>query len=266
MMPTGFRFNPTDEELIEILERKVYGQEMPLHGHFIVERNLYDHEPQHIEWDNTLSVPDNERYCYCMRGTDSREVSGRGWWKATGHVKKIYASNNQSVVAGYKRPLTFHRFKDNERNRNKAIKTNWLMHEYSLHSNSTEWRLCKIKYKGKPSAQEEMENIRKAYQLSNYESGGSSSMEAMENIRNAYPNFVGEQQALQNLDNNNYYMQNMQMEAMDQQVLQYQPTLASNDPFETQFNTNYYVNHDQLEQPPADSPEQPFPSLWSWQN
>ncbi|KAL5848229.1 hypothetical protein ACOSQ4_006242 [Xanthoceras sorbifolium] len=185
-LPTGFRFNPTDEELIEILERKVSGQEMPLHGHFIVERNLYDHEPQHIEWDNTLSVPDNERYCYCMRETDSREVSGRGWWKATGHVKKIYASKNQSV-----------------------------------------------------SAQEEMENIRKAFQLSNYESGGSSSM-------GMHPDFVGEQQqqqALQNLDNNN-----------------------SNDPFETQFNTNYYVDHDQLEQPPADSPEQLYPSLWFWQN
>ncbi|KAL5781089.1 hypothetical protein ACOSP7_006118 [Xanthoceras sorbifolium] len=222
MMPTGFRFNPTDEELIEILERKVSGQEMPLHGYFIVERNLYDHEPQHIEWDNTLSKPENERYCYCMRETDSREVSGRGWWKATGHVKKIYASNNESL----------------------------------------EWRLCKIKYKGKPSAQEEMENIRKAYQLSSYESGGSSSM-------GMHPDFVGEQQeqqALQNLEDNNYYMQNMQMESMDQQVLQYQPTLASNDPFETQFNTNYYVDHDQLEQPPADSPEQLFPSLWSWQN
>ncbi|KAL5781102.1 hypothetical protein ACOSP7_006131 [Xanthoceras sorbifolium] len=131
-----------------------------------------------------------------------------------------------------------------------------------------------------PGAQEEMENIRKAYQLSIYESRGSNSWIRPQPLRCRYlglgfwvrvdllgmhPDFVGEQQALQNLDNNNYYMQNMQI-VMDQQVLQYQTTLASNDPFETQLNTNYYVDHVQLEQPPADSPKQLCPSLWSWQN
>lgn len=92
------------------------------------------------EGDNTSALPENERYCYCMRENDSREVSGRGWWKATSHVKKIYATNNNGSCAdviGYKRPLTFHKFKDTRRNRSNAIKTNWIMHEYTLHSLST---------------------------------------------------------------------------------------------------------------------------------
>ncbi|GAY37097.1 hypothetical protein CUMW_280270 [Citrus unshiu] len=135
MVPKGFRFNPTDEELIQILESKVSGQQMPLHFSFIVERKLYELEPQQLQ-----SLPENERYCYCMRENDSREVSGRGWWKATSHVKKIYATNNNGSCAdviGYKRPLTFHKFKNNGRNRSNAIKTNWIMHEYTLHSLST---------------------------------------------------------------------------------------------------------------------------------
>lgn len=49
IIPTGFRFNPTDEELIEILQRKVSGQEMSLHDHFIDERNVYELDPQDPE-------------------------------------------------------------------------------------------------------------------------------------------------------------------------------------------------------------------------
>lgn len=49
MMPTGFRFNPTDEELIEFLFRKLSGQEMQLYGDFIVERGVYELDPQHLQ-------------------------------------------------------------------------------------------------------------------------------------------------------------------------------------------------------------------------
>ncbi|KAJ4723346.1 putative NAC domain-containing protein [Melia azedarach] len=179
MVPTGFRFNPTDEELIEILEQKVSGQQMAPHFNFIVERNVYDYDPQHLQWDYTAAVPDNERYCYCMKENDSREVTGRGWWKATSHVKKIYSKNGSRFI-GYRRPLTFHRFKDNQRNRSNAIKTNWIMHEFSLQSPTTEWRLCKIKYKGKPSLQEELENARNGFKLRNdFEASSYSSSSAI---------------------------------------------------------------------------------------
>nr|UBT01685.1 NAC transcription factor 81 [Litchi chinensis] len=247
MMPTGFRFNPTDEELIQILETKASGQPMPPHFSFIVQRNVYEHDPQHLQWDQTTAVADNERYCYCMKDNDSREVSGQGWWKATGHVKKIYASNNQSFV-GYKRPLTFHRFKDNKKKRNEAIKTNWIMHEYSLVSITTDWRLCRVKYKGKPSAQEELENVRKA----------SCST-------GTQPDLIGEE----NPDQMNYeheadqFAEDTQLQVVDEQEQQSISAFISNDPFQTQFSTNYYLG-DQIEQ--TDSSEQLFPTLWSWQN
>ncbi|KAL9431725.1 hypothetical protein AB3S75_026844 [Citrus x aurantiifolia] len=164
MIPTGFRFNPTDEELIEFLFRKLSGQEMQLYGDFIVERGVYELDPQHLQWDYNVALSTNERFYFCLRKNDSREVSGRGWWRATGRVKKVYANYNNQTLVGFKRPLTFHRFSRDEPHdprtkRNKAIKTNWIMHEYGLESYTTDWRLCKIKYKGKPSVQEELENI-----------------------------------------------------------------------------------------------------------
>ena len=73
----------------------------------------------------------NERYYYCKRESDSREVTGRGWWKATSHVKTISADGR---MVGYKRPFHFHRFRDNPKKRKDAIKTEWIMHEYGLES------------------------------------------------------------------------------------------------------------------------------------
>ncbi|KAJ0094027.1 hypothetical protein Patl1_26331 [Pistacia atlantica] len=290
MIPTGFRFNPTDEELIDILKRKVCGQEMPLHDRFIVKRNIYELDPQDFHWDHTVVLPSNERYCYYMRETDSREVPERGWWRATGHVKKINA--NDKNVVGYKRPLTFIRFRDSERKRKNAFKTNWIMHEYSLNSNTTEWRLCKIKYKGKASVKEEMENIRKGYfKLTNSFESSSPSIMVME------PDFVDEEQQqrqqrqLLNLENNlqeTYDSMGMElhffneaqekilqvpealqlddevmnMQIMDHQQQDQQQSNASYDPILTHISNSDYYFDDQMEQP--DSSEELFPSLWSW--
>ncbi|KAE8714503.1 putative NAC domain containing protein 94 [Hibiscus syriacus] len=156
MVPTGFRFCPTDEELIEILHHKVSGNTATASFDFIVERNLYDFDPKDLNWSEiSVRLNENERYYYCRKESDSREVMGRGWWKATSHVKAISSTNGE--LMGYKRPLTFHKFKDNnQRNRKAAIKTDWIMHEYGLQSIPSDWRLCKIKYKGKEKLNEVM--------------------------------------------------------------------------------------------------------------
>ncbi|XVF65445.1 hypothetical protein PTKIN_Ptkin09bG0249700 [Pterospermum kingtungense] len=166
MASTGFRFSPTDEELIQILNQKISGNTDMEPLDFIVERNIYELEPQDLQWTQSVALNKNEKYYYCKRESDSREVTGRGWWKATSHVKTICADGG---VVGYKRPLSFHRFKDNQRKRKDAIKTDWIMHEYGLQSSPTEWRLCKIKYKGKERLiKEDMENIRNNNVMSSF--------------------------------------------------------------------------------------------------
>ncbi|KAJ0092710.1 hypothetical protein Patl1_26316 [Pistacia atlantica] len=150
-MPTGFRFSPTDEELIGILERKVHGQELPLHAHFISETNVYGFDPQDLQWDHSMMATNNERYCFDLRTNDSREVLGRGWWRATGHVKKIHI--NQHL----------------------------------------EWRICKIKHKGKPSVEEEVENLNmNEYYTSLRNCFEASSSNSIIGMQQQQPYFIGE--------------------------------------------------------------------------
>ncbi|EEF28269.1 NAC domain-containing protein 100 [Ricinus communis] len=245
----GFRFNPTDEELIKILDRKASEQEMPLE--FIVHTNLYDQEPQHLEWNDNPSLGNNERYYCCKRENDSREVAGRGWWKATSHVKKIYVN---VVLVGCKRPLTFHRYRDNDRNRKNAIKTNWIMHEYSLESKITEWRLCKIIHKGKPSIHEEMENIRQHFEAagSSVDSQlGSERERAQQECSPALPAVNS------TMPSYSQYYWHLQQFPQSPYRIPYHQNLES---------TGYYFNEQQGLSLEPSSEEQFGGSLWPWQN
>ncbi|MBA0555373.1 hypothetical protein Golob_025556 [Gossypium lobatum] len=48
MVLTGFRFSPTDEEIIEFLGQKVSGNTAMAAFDFIIQRNIYDCEPQEL--------------------------------------------------------------------------------------------------------------------------------------------------------------------------------------------------------------------------
>ncbi|XWS09278.1 hypothetical protein CRYUN_Cryun40dG0072200 [Craigia yunnanensis] len=257
MVPTGFRFSPTDEELIEILNQKVSGNTTaamaPLD--FIVERNIYELEPQDLQWTQSVALNKNERYYYCKRESDSREVTGRGWWKATSHVKTISADG---PMVGYKRPLTFHRFKDNLRKRKDAIKTDWIMHEYGLQSIPTEWRLCKIKYKGKEKLEEDMKNIRNNNPLSSEAGVSSSSINPMQ-LEFA---FEEQQQPLpENNDYENYFWSNSNMRIFDElQLLELAQPSFSFDPSYSSMSI-LTPSYDHFAQ--QDNQLQPFSDLWS---
>ncbi|XVE81170.1 hypothetical protein DITRI_Ditri15bG0041200 [Diplodiscus trichospermus] len=144
MVLTGFRFSPTDEELLDILNQKVSGNTAMTPLDFIVESNFYELEPKDLQLymlragTQSVALNKNERYYYCKRKSDSRDVSGRGWWKATSHVKTISADDGR------------------------------------------EWRLCKIMYKGKAKLKEDMENIINTNPISLEAEVSSSSINPMQ--------------------------------------------------------------------------------------
>ncbi|KAK6255324.1 NAC domain - like 10 [Theobroma cacao] len=281
MVPMGFKFCPTDEELIQILIQKVSGNVMAPFD-FIVERNIYKLEPQDLQWIQSAALNNNERYYYCKRESDSREVSGRGWWKATSHVKTISANGR---VVGYKRPLTFHRFRDNGRKRKGAIKTDWIMHEYALHSIPTDWRLCKIKYKGKERLEEDMENIRKSSCPMSLEATGGfiSSINPMQVdqfackeqqpqpqqflppltfINNEYENYFGS-------NSNSNSNVRFEISIGEQQQQQEMEPISSFDPsWMPLMATPSHIASQQHNQSAETREDQsPFPDLWSsWEN
>ncbi|XP_022973142.1 NAC domain-containing protein 40-like isoform X2 [Cucurbita maxima] len=116
----GFRFSPTDEELISFyLKKKLDGYEKSVE--IIAEVEIYKYEP----WD----LPDNEWFFFSPRGkkypngNQTRRATDLGYWKATGKERNVKSGSN---VIGTKRTLVFHTGRAP-----KGERTEWIMHEYN---------------------------------------------------------------------------------------------------------------------------------------
>ncbi|XP_024992248.1 putative NAC domain-containing protein 94 [Cynara cardunculus var. scolymus] len=166
MLP-GFRFHPTDEELVGFyLKRKI--QQRPLSIELIKQLDIYKHDP----WDlpKLAMTGEKEWYFYCPRDRKYRNsarpnrVTGAGFWKATGTDRPIYASEGSKCI-GLKKSLVFYKGRAA-----KGIKTDWMMHEFRLPSltdhttpskrflektipANDSWAICRIFKKASSTAQ-----------------------------------------------------------------------------------------------------------------
>ncbi|KAJ4707460.1 NAC domain protein [Melia azedarach] len=130
MLP-GFRFHPTDEELVGFyLKRKIHQKSLPIE--LIKQVDIYKYDP----WDlpKLATTGEKEWYFYCPRDRKYRNsarpnrVTGAGFWKATGTDRPIYSSDGTKCI-GLKKSLVFYRGRAA-----KGIKTDWMMHEFRLPS------------------------------------------------------------------------------------------------------------------------------------
>ncbi|KAL0372460.1 UNVERIFIED_CONTAM: protein FEZ [Sesamum calycinum] len=165
MLP-GFRFHPTDEELVGFyLRRKI--QQKPLSIELIKQLDIYKYDP----WDlpKLATTGEKEWYFYCPRDRKYRNsarpnrVTGAGFWKATGTDRPIYSSQGSKCI-GLKKSLVFYKGRAA-----KGIKTDWMMHEFRLPSVSDSvspkkyldknipaneaWAICRIFKKANSSTQ-----------------------------------------------------------------------------------------------------------------
>ncbi|XP_009420916.2 protein FEZ-like [Musa acuminata AAA Group] len=148
MLP-GFRFHPTDEELVGFyLNRKI--QQKPPSIELIRQLDIYKYDP----WDLpelATTTGEKEWYFYCPRDRKYKNsarpnrVTGAGFWKATGTDRPIYSSEGNKCI-GLKKSLVFYRGRAA-----KGIKTEWMMHEFRLpslaHKNisiNDSWTICRI--------------------------------------------------------------------------------------------------------------------------
>ncbi|KAM6550009.1 hypothetical protein CsatB_021685 [Cannabis sativa] len=133
MLP-GFRFHPTDEELVGFyLNRKIQQHPLPLPIELIKQVDIYKYDP----WDLPnlgSSTGEKEWYFYCPRDRKYRNsarpnrVTGAGFWKATGTDRPIYSFDGTKCI-GLKKSLVFYRGRAA-----KGMKTDWMMHEFRLPS------------------------------------------------------------------------------------------------------------------------------------
>ncbi|CAA0808488.1 NAC transcription factor 25 [Striga hermonthica] len=158
-LPPGFRFHPTDEELVvHYLKKKAAAAPLPV---AIIAEAIFGEQ----EW--YFFSPRDRKY---PNGARPNRAATSGYWKATGTDKPVLTAGGTQKV-GVKKALVFYGGKPP-----KGIKTNWIMHEYRLadHKAQTnrppgyggakkgslrldDWVLCRI-YKKNNTAQRPLDH------------------------------------------------------------------------------------------------------------
>lgn len=172
-LPPGFRFHPTDEELVvHYLCRKCASQ--PVSVPIIAEIDLYKFDPWQLP--EKALYGEKEWYFFSPRdrkypnGSRPNRAAGTGYWKATGADKPI----GKPKPLGIKKALVFYAGKAP-----KGLKTNWIMHEYRLanvdrsagknkNSKLDDWVLCRI-YNKKGSTEKQYTFDRRRMKMSSEE-------------------------------------------------------------------------------------------------
>ncbi|KAL0335155.1 UNVERIFIED_CONTAM: NAC domain-containing protein [Sesamum radiatum] len=128
-LPPGFRFYPTDEELVvHFLQRKA--ALLPCHPDVIPDLDLYPYDP----WDlHGKAMGEGNKWYFYSRRTKIR-VSESGYWQSIGVEEPIYSSTNSHKVVGMKKYSAFY---IGEPSGSQPVKTNWIMQEYRLSSDSS---------------------------------------------------------------------------------------------------------------------------------
>ncbi|KAL9325154.1 hypothetical protein ACSQ67_005799 [Phaseolus vulgaris] len=155
VLPPGFRFHPTDEELI-VYYLCNQATSKPCPASIIPEVDIYKFDPW--ELPEKTDFGENEWYFFSPRerkypnGVRPNRATVSGYWKATGTDKAIYSGSKH---IGVKKALVFYKGKPP-----KGLKTDWIMHEYRLIGSRRQtnrqmgsmrlddWVLCRI-YKKK---------------------------------------------------------------------------------------------------------------------
>ncbi|XP_064971252.1 NAC domain-containing protein 7-like isoform X2 [Musa acuminata AAA Group] len=132
-VPPGFRFHPTDEELVGYyLRKKVAARKIDLD--VIKDVDLYKIEPWDLEEICKIGAEEQTEWHFFSHkdkkyptGTRTNRATAAGFWKATGRDKPIYSVRR---LIGMRKTLVY--YKGRAPN---GQKSDWIMHEYRLETN-----------------------------------------------------------------------------------------------------------------------------------
>eukprot|EP00245_Coleochaete_scutata_P016058 TRINITY_DN736_c0_g2_i1.p2 TRINITY_DN736_c0_g2~~TRINITY_DN736_c0_g2_i1.p2 ORF type:complete len:346 (-),score=82.72 TRINITY_DN736_c0_g2_i1:470-1507(-) len=180
--PPGFRFRPTDEELVGYYLFLQQLQTLPAScSRVIAEVDLYTYEPWDLPELSHQDASETEWYFFCSRerkwahGCRANRATHGGFWKATGKDRVINIKGKAAGgLLGMKKTIVFH-----EGRAPQGKRTPWIIHEYRLEEvkgkavigatqhawKDRSWVLCKLFRKDggtgkKQEMDEEMQSVR----------------------------------------------------------------------------------------------------------
>ncbi|XP_024531169.1 protein FEZ isoform X2 [Selaginella moellendorffii] len=154
MLP-GFRFHPTDEELLTFyLHRKV--EHKPLAIEVITQLDIYKFDPWELPGASSTGCGEQASYFFCPRDRKYRNssrpnrVTSGGFWKATGTDRVVHSAKPGHKCIGLKKSLVFYKGRAA-----RPVKTDWMMHEFRMPQLSNKdifqprgpeecWTVCKV--------------------------------------------------------------------------------------------------------------------------
>ncbi|KAL8133186.1 protein BEARSKIN1-like [Apium graveolens] len=203
-VPPGFRFHPTDEELLHYyLKKKISFQKFEME--VIREVDLNKIEPWDLQEKCKIgSTPQNEWYFFSHKdrkyptGSRTNRATNAGFWKATGRDKCI---RNSFQKIGMRKTLVFYRGRAPH-----GQKTDWIMHEYRLEdgehdtegdlSNGEDgWVICRVFKK------------KNLFKIGNEGGGASTASDQLNNINSANSN---QPRTLSHSENHHQYLLHQQ--------------------------------------------------------
>ncbi|KAL8159105.1 hypothetical protein V2J09_000642 [Rumex salicifolius] len=256
-VPPGFRFHPTEEELVGYyLRRKINSLSIDLD--VIVDIDLYRIEPWDIQDRCKLKYAEqNEWYFFSHKdkkyptGTRTNRATAAGFWKATGRDKAVLSKNK---IIGMRKTLVFY-----EGRAPNGKKSDWIMHEYRLQTSQHAptqaslptfcvwheegWVVCRAFKKPSPSSQ-------RPYGFDPF-------------WQNHNPNYYHQQQQLQMMRNNSTSSHNAASpsslpDLMSPNSITMDSSSSYNQPTSTNMTPYHHYNH-QL--PSFEFDQQSGPSL-----
>ncbi|XP_004308752.1 PREDICTED: uncharacterized protein LOC101308721 [Fragaria vesca subsp. vesca] len=159
-LPVGFKFHPTEEELVNYyLKKKIHGGNESEINQIIPFIDLCEHEPAELPGLLGSETEDHDMEWFFFtrnaykynKSCRSNRSTKKGFWKITGKERGIKARRSKAVI-GKKRTLTFYQ----GRGEAKKKKTGWVIHEYYLPRNEVvscskqtkgDFVICRLKNK-----------------------------------------------------------------------------------------------------------------------
>ncbi|KAK4416675.1 NAC domain-containing protein [Sesamum alatum] len=146
VLPPGFEFDPTDEELIVFFLRR-RAASLPCYPNIIPDLDIYAADP----WEINEKAFSSKRAWYFFSRSMQNRSTRRGFWKEIGLNEPIFTSNGNEV--GIKMYLVF--YGDDDHEDGSKVETSWAMEEYHLLKSSSqlvqdddhindEWVLCRV--------------------------------------------------------------------------------------------------------------------------